>query len=376
MVLPFLTLYLTGPRGFSAERAALAFAVWGLGSLVGTYAGGWLTDRLGSLRVQVASLVASGLSLLVLAQLRRPTVLLAGLFVVALLTDAFRPANSVAYAERASAAERSQAYAVRRLAINLGMTVGPAVGGFLARVDYAWLFVADGATCLAAAVLFVAVFARRHDSRRGVAEAARRPPPPSPLGDRLYVLFLLASTALGAVMFQFLTTFPLAMRDSYHLTEDRIGLLFAVNTVLIIVFEMVLTRRLRHVAPLRVVAWGALAVGLGYGMVPLGSTFAFAALAMAVLTWGEMLAFPQAEAWAASRADAANRGSYLGLYGLSFAAALTFGPAVGTWVYGRLGHGVTWAGCAVAGVVLWAAFTLLARRPDAALDAGGGESGT
>jgi len=309
MVVPFLTLYLTGPRGFSAERAAFAFAVWGLGSLVGTYLGGWLTDRFGSLRIQVASLLASGAGLMVLGHLRQRSALLLGLFVVALLTDAFRPANSVAYAEHAPAAERSRAYAVRRLAINLGMTVGPAVGGFLARVDYGWLFVADGATCLLAAALLTLLFARRDRLQRGIAEARQRETPRrSPFDDRLFVLFLVASALLGAVLFQFLTTFPLAMRDAYGLTEDRIGLLFAVNTVLIILFEMVLTRRLQTVSPLRVVGWGALAVGLGYGLVPFGSSFAFAALAMAVLTWGEMLSLPQAEAWAASRADAASRG--------------------------------------------------------------------
>jgi MFS family permease len=141
--------------------------------------------------------------------------------------------------------------------------------------------------------------------------------------------------------------------------------------VLIIVFEMVLTDRLKRVSPLRVTGWGALAVGVGYGLVPFGSTFAFAALAMAVLTVGEMLALPQAESWAASRADAASRGSYLGLYGIAFAAALTAGPAAGTWVYGRYGGGVMWGGCLVAGVVLWAFFELLARRPEARLDEAG-----
>ncbi|HMB51740.1 MAG TPA: MFS transporter, partial [Thermoanaerobaculia bacterium] len=60
MVLPFLTLYLTGPLGYTSEHAAWMFAVFGLGSLAGTYLGGWATDRFGSQPVQAWSLVAAG----------------------------------------------------------------------------------------------------------------------------------------------------------------------------------------------------------------------------------------------------------------------------------------------------------------------------
>lgn len=367
MVLPFLTLYFTGPLGFTSERAAAAFAVFGLGSLAGTYAGGWLTDRFGSLPVQGWSLAAAGAGFVVLGRLPAGAALYAGLFVVAALVDAFRPANAVAFAEVATPANRSRAFALRRLAINLGMTIGPAVGGFLALHDYGWLFVADGATCVAAALLLVAV---RRPLAAGVLAAVPAAGAPGaarerPGRDRTYVVFLLAVGVLAAVLFQFLAALPLAMRDAYGMSEDRIGLLFAVNTLLIILFEMVLTARLAAVPALRVVAWGALAMGVGYGLVPFGDGFGFAVLVMAVVTAGEMLALPQAESWAAGRAERGARGRYLGLFSFAFAAALTAGPAAGAWIYGRLGPPVLWGGCIAAGVVLWLVFEWLARREGA-----------
>ena len=364
MVLPFLTLYLTGPLGVSVEAAGLGLGAWGLGAVVGTWLGGRLTDRYGALAVQAVSLVAGGLGFPALAFLRTPASFFAGTFVLAACVDAFRPANAVALADAAPPRLRGRAFALRRAAINLGMTLGPLGGGFLARVDYRWLFAVDGLTCLAAMVLLLVFFRRRAGGSRDAAEAAPAaagPSAPSPLRDRPYVAFLLLSAVMTAVLFQFLSAFPVALRDGYGLDESRIGMIFAVNTVLILAFEMVLMHRLALVPPLRLVAWGALGIGVGYGLVPLGGSFAFAALLMAVVTVGEMLALPPAETWAASRVEGAGRGRYLGAFNVSHAVALSAGPAAGTWIYGRLGAPALWAACAVAGVALWLGFSALAR---------------
>lgn len=362
MVLPFLTLYLTGRLGMSVAAAGVGLGVWGLGSVVGTYVGGRLTDRFGSFAVQMGSLVTGGLGFLVLGRLEAPAAVYLGLFATGGLLDAFRPANAVALAEHSPPGVRMRAYALRRQAINLGMTLGPVAGGFLARVDYGWLFLADGATCLAAAVVLAHFFHRRPPVLDTEPSPAGGAPVAGPVGDRHFLVFLALTTLLSAVLFQFASALPLALRDSYGLDESRIGMIFAVNTLLILLLEMVLIDRLSGVPPLRLVAWGAVAVGLGYGMVPLGESFAFAALVMVVVTIGEMLSLPPAESYVAGRADAASRGRYLGLFNVSFAVALTAGPALGTWIYGRLGPETLWTGCVVVGLLLWGGFEALGRR--------------
>lgn len=374
MVLPFLALYLTGLLGVSVEMAGLGLGVWGLGAVVGTYLGGRLTDRFGSLAVQAGSLLTGGAGFLVLGHLDSAASLFAGLFVTASLVDAFRPANAVALAEHSPPRVRVRAYALRRQAINLGMTLGPVAGGFLARVDYGWLFVADGVTCLVAAVLLVLFFRGRpaveyEEEKAGGAAAV---PERLPGKDGPFLVFLVLVAVLTAVAFQFLSALPLALRDSYGLDEARIGMVFAVNTLLILLLEMILMDRLAMVPPLKLVAWGALATGIGYGLVPFGSSFAFAALAMVVVTVGEMLSMPPAEAFVAGRAGVASRGRYMGLYNVSFAVALTAGPALGTWVYGRLGSTTLWIGCAMVGVALWFACQGLARRVGRRGDSAGG----
>ena len=390
MVLPFLALYLTGRLGVSVEMSGVALGVWGLGSVAGTYVGGRLTDRFGSTAVQVVSLAVAAVSLAALGWLRTPGLFFAGLFVAAFFVDAFRPANGVAVAEASRPDQLSRAYALRRQAINLGMTFGPVVGGLLARVDYLWLFIGDGGTCLAAALLLAwlagsargrAVLGERPEVegvvRAGadaevaglkdggsapVERAAAPAPDREPMRDRPFLVFLVLIGLVSAVLFQFLSAFPLALRDAYGMDELGIGLVFAVNTAIILISEMVLTHRLSGVAPLRVVGWGALAVGVGYALTGFGSTFLWAAVVMAVVTVGEMLAVPQGETFVAQRAVGGRIGHYMGIFNVAFAVALTGGPALGTWIYGRFGPDVLWAVCGVSGVLLWLGFEVLQRR--------------
>ena len=65
MVLPFLELYLTDERRLGIEEAGRLVALYGVGSILGVTCGGWLTDRFGARRVQLASLVSNAALLLV-----------------------------------------------------------------------------------------------------------------------------------------------------------------------------------------------------------------------------------------------------------------------------------------------------------------------
>ena len=245
--------------------------------------------------------------------------------------------------------------------INLGMTFGPAIGGILALHDYGWLFLVDGATCLLAAVpAWTLVAPRRPPSAAGGARPA--PAGLSPWRDRPFIALVVLVTLLAISFFQLWSTYPLAMRHAYRLPENQIGFLFAINTLLIVAFEMVLINTVRAFSPLRVAAVGALLLSLGLGILPLGSTFAFAAFGVVVWTLGEMLSLPLIEAVVANRAGAGQSGRYMGLFTTSFSLAFVLSPLVGTGVYERFGSDALWYGCGAMGLVLWGGFTVLAPR--------------
>jgi predicted MFS family arabinose efflux permease len=359
MVLPFLALFLTEKRGFTTAEAGQVLALVGVGGGAGTYLGGWLSDRLGTRRVMVGSLVLNGVGFLILGRVESRLAIFLSVLFLSLVGEAFRPANAAAIAAATQPALRTRAYALYRLAINLGMTAGPAVGGFLAARDYAWLFRVDGGTCILAAGLLWLFFRRDLQPVAGAEARAAAAAERSPWRDGPYMLLALLMFTLAVVTFQFLSTFPLTLRDLHHFNESQIGLVLAVNTLIIVLFEMVLVHRLGGRDPLKVVAVGSFLFCVGMGAVPFGLTFAYVAFTVAVWTVGEMLSFPVLSGVAANRAGEASRGRYMAVFTLSFESAFVVSPLAGTWIYQRFGPRTLWSGCIAVGFVLLAGYWIL-----------------
>ncbi len=361
MVLPFLSLYVTKDLGLTPRHAGAALAFYGAGAIAGAYLGGRLSDLFGPLKAQMISLIAAGAGFAGLAVAPPVWPLAVAIVLAAAAVESFRPSNAAALAAAAPAAVRFRAFALRRLAINVGMTLGPAAGGLLASYDYLWLFVCDGGTCLAAAALLWLLF-RTSDGRvENEATASAGHERRSPWRDRPFVVLVFLVTVLSIVFFQLLSTYPLTLHDVFGLDERTIGALFAINTLIIVIFEMVLVHAAGRFHPMRVAALGALLTCVGLGALPLGSSLAFVCCTIVVWTIGEMLSHPMLEGLAASRGPAASRGAYLGLFNATFAVSFVLGPLLGTWVYDRFGYQTLWYGCAALGIVLAAGFWALSK---------------
>lgn len=361
MVLPFLMLYLTEERGFPTAEAGRILAVYGVGAVGGSYLGGWLCDRIDPRRVMISSLVGTALGFFALGQMESRLAILVTLLLLSLVAETFRPANSAAVATAADPGRLTQSFSLMRLAINLGMTLGPAVGGYLATLDYDWLFWIDGATCLFAAGLLLAF----HPRRSGVQseEKAAVAPGRSPWADPFFLAMLFLLFVLATVIFQLTSTYPLTLSDVYRFSESQIGLVLAINTFFVVLFEMVIVHSVQRFDQLRLAGFGSFLFCLGFALVPFGSGFAvpfvYVAATVAVWSFGEMLSMPLAQGMIAARADEGSRGRYMGLYMLSFSLAFVVAPLIGTWIYQKFGVRAVWYGCGLTGVLLWVGFYTL-----------------
>ncbi len=166
MALPFLVLYLTEYLHVSPSLAGLAISTYGVGGMITAPLAGRVVDRLGSFAVMRASLALSGVVMLVFPLARSVWLLFVLTFLWSFVADATRPATMAALTSSASPERRKAAVAVNRLAVNLGMSIGPAIGGFLAQKSFPLLFIVDGTTSLAAAVLLSALLWWRGRSDR------------------------------------------------------------------------------------------------------------------------------------------------------------------------------------------------------------------
>ena len=358
MVLPFLSLYLTRDLGLTAADAGLVIGCFGLGSMAGSFIGGWLSDRVDPVRIQQVSLIASGFGFLAFTKLEGFAALAGGVLVLAAISDAFRPALMAAVAHRSSTEIRARAFALIRLAANLGMAIGPAAAGLLAVYGYVWIFVGDAVTCWAAAAVLLASI--RLDAPVGAADRGQaKGRDGTPWRDLPFLVFMLLLVVLGMAFFQVWSTAPLYLRSFYGLTERSIGLLLALNALLIVLTEMLLIRAVENLDRMKIVGLGAFLVCGGLAILPFGPGWTTAVGFMVVLTAGEMLSMPITNAVVAERAGAGSVGRYMGVYTLAFSTAFVLGPVVGTAIYQAFGPQTLWYGTGAVGVVLAIAFAAL-----------------
>ncbi len=332
MVIPFLTIYLTSKRGFTFVDAGLIMSSFGMGSVLGSYVGGWITDKFGFYRVQQWTLVGSGLLFWVLGQQSTFWGMSIGIFALSTVMDAFRPANQAALAFYSNPKNRARAYGLLRLAVNLGFSVGPVFGGLLiAGLGYQWLFIVNGFSCLFAAVAFRLLLPpgrlekgeEEPDENEVLADSAYRNVP-----FLIFVFFLMMG---GVAFMQFFSTLPVYLQQELHYSEAQIGLLVALNGLMIVFMEMPLVHKAgQRFRSLSIITVGYLLLGLAFLFLQ-GAVWLpiFAVAFMVFVTIGEMLSMPFASTYTAEIAPRSRRGQYMGLQSIGWAGAFIIAPSLG-----------------------------------------------
>jgi MFS family permease len=277
--------------------------------------------------------------MILLSQARSLPMLIVMAFLTGLAGESYRPASSALLADLIPEKHRVTAYAGYRFAINAGFAFGPAVAGFLAHYSYFWLFLGDAITS-ALYGLIALVFLPREpkrpspgwsfisDAARSLAEAGR-----VAASDRRFRRLVLASFGTGWVFLQMVSTLGLQVKAAGY-SDQVFGFVLALNGVLIVLFEIPLCSITQRLPARPVIAVGFALIAFGAGLYAWLHTVWGFALGMAVLTLGEMLSMPVSLAYAANLAPESMRGRYMGVYGLTWAAALTCGPSLGVLLFG------------------------------------------
>lgn len=346
MVVPFLTVYLTHEKHFTLEQAGWIMTCFGMGSILGSFAGGKLTDRFGYYPVQLWTLTLSGLVFILL--LRMDSIIELGIatFALSAVADAFRPANLAAVAIYSTPENRTRSMSLIRLAINVGFAIGPALGGLLAAsVGYKWLFWVDGLTCIAAAVMLRILLKPQVSHREAKAQTVQTEPVTRSVYRDYPYLLLIGSTLLTAIAFmQMFSTYPVFLKSAFSLNEDGIGALLAFNGLMIGLVEMPFVYTLeRRFSGRALMGAGYLLIGLSYAVFNIfGSNAWVPWLSIFIITIGEMLYLPFTNSLAMSRGTAANRGQYISLYTMTFSVSQIVAPLLGFYLAGKWDFHVAW----------------------------------
>ncbi|MEU8102802.1 MFS transporter [Nonomuraea muscovyensis] len=324
MVMPFTGVYLTQARGMSVAAAGLVMAVFGAGSLLSQLLAGVLADRIGRRATLAGSMVATAVTMLALGYSTSLFAVTAAMFVLGLVIDAYRPASNALVADLVSPAERPRAYGLLFWAINLGYAVGMTAGGWLAGVGFLWLFWIDAVSCVAFAVL---VWRAVPETRPAVRET------PGGFGlvlrDRVMLGFTLTVLGNAFMYAQTVTMLPVAMTKVVGLPTGEFGVVMALNGVLIVIVQPLVSSRLGRFDPSRVLALGMTVMGVGFALTAFVTSAAGLAATIVVWTAGEIATAGLAGAIVALLAPAHLRGRYSGLFGFAWSAATVLAPLTG-----------------------------------------------
>jgi MFS family permease len=361
MVWPFLTIYMRRELQVSLTTVTLLLTLNSVSGLVATSLAGPAVDRFGRKAAILLSLCVTGASM---AAMSRATTL-AGWQVIMVVLGAFGPVYRVGadamVADLVPGDRRPGAYALLRMISNLGVAIGPAVGGFLVFVSYSLAFYGAALASLGFALLIL-FFARETLPARVTPAAARETTGYGPvLRDRPFLLFCGMYTLAGMAYSLMMVLLPVYAKESFGVPESQYGFILATNAAMVVLFQFGVTRVTMRFPTLRVLAAGSLFYAVGVGSVALGSAFPAFLMSMIVLTVGELIMAPTSTTLTAALAPPEMRGRYMGVYALTWGVSFGIGPVLGGVLSDRVAPSAIWYMGLVMGLAAALGFVLLSR---------------
>jgi len=365
LLFPFFALYLTKKFDVGMTQVGGLFAVFFISSFLGSFPGGALTDRFGRKGIIIFSLIATSFSTMLMGFVNEFQFFLLVAFVSGIFTDVGGPAYEAVFMDVLPPEKRTSGYGIRRVAFNLSSVIGPVIGGFIAARSYLALFVIDA---IVSAIVALMVFFMIPETKPAPPEETE---PESTadafrgylqvLRDRKFMAFTFVCFLTWFVYMNMNTTLGVFLRDQHGLPESGFGWILSLNAAMVVLLQFSITRRTEKYPPMLMMAFGACFVAVGLFLYGFVSTFLFFAIAMAILTVGEMITIPIAQAVVASFAPEEMRGRYSFVYGNSWGISFAVGPYLAGLVLDNYDPNLLWYACGMIGMIAVLGFLVLHR---------------
>lgn len=355
-----MTIYLRQKLEIPLTTVGLLLAFSSGTGLVSQFILGPVVDRFGR---KVAMMMGLANEVVVMVAFGFVDRLEAFAFLIALsglIDPAFRIGLNAMVADIIEPERRPGAYALLRMIANLGVAIGPAVGGFIATRSYFYSFMA--AATSAALYLAIVIFSVRETKPEratlagaGEVEGGYR----RILRDYPFLAFCGAYSITTMAYAQMMIFLAVYIKEIYAIPESRYGFIMATNATMVVLFQFAITRVSERYRAAPVLAVGAFFTALGVGSVALGSSFPAFLLSMMILTIGEMIIVPTSVAFVADLAPVTMRGRYMGMYGLTWGVGFGLGPVLGGYVSDNLAPRYIWYEAFILGLLSTLAFQLI-----------------
>lgn len=379
LIFPFFALYIRKKFGLSMTGVGYTIAAFILPSILSQSIGGHLADKLGRKIIMLISLLLSSLFLLGYGFVETITLWIFLTILDGLFGPMYNPAGNAMIADIVDSSKRLQAYGLLRIIHNLGIVIGPVIGGLLiAKISYLVLFIIAAITSFI--YFFVILFfiketkpekqevyrnkssvlsdEKENDnlSRKDnlSSEGYKRI-----LNDRIFVYFCLVTILVSVVYSQMTTTFPVYMKENFGILEDKYGLIMALNAGMVVLFQYPITRIISKYKKTTIMALGAFLYAIGFGSIGLSNSLLLFAINMAILTVGEMVIIPVNTSFVADISPEDMRGRYMGVLGIANMLGWGIGPIIGGLSIDKVGGNFIWLIIFILGLISSAGYLSL-----------------
>jgi len=369
LIFPFFALYITKKFQVGMTEVGLLFALFSIADMFGNMIGGALTDYLGRKGMIIMGLIVSALTSLTMGFVQQ----LEWFYVMGVISGLFAtaagPAHQAMLTDILPEKKRAEGFGVMRVAMNLSIAIGPAIGGFIASYSYLILFIADTVTSLITALIVYLVVEESKPEEK-VEEAKKRGFKETFIGygivlkDRKFMLFVIISTIATIVYSQMYSTLSVYLRDVHGIPESGYGWLMTLNAGMVVLFQFMITRKISKHPPMLIMALGSLLYVIGFGMYGFVSAYLLFMVAMAIITIGEMVIIPVAQAYVGEAAPEDMRGRYSGVMGFSWMIPWMIGPLLAGLIMDNGDPNWVWYGSAILGLISTLGFLWLRKSHD------------
>ena len=356
LLFPFFALYITQRFHVGMTEAGVLLGMSSLFGLVGSMAGGALTDRFGRRRLILFGLVFSAVSTLAFGLVTHISLMYPLSVVIGLLSNIAHPAHDAMIADILPESKRQEGFGILRVVGNLAWIIGPTIGGFVASINFFYLFVIDTViSCLVALFLFRVLpetQPERHPDAKPESLLTTVGGYRHVLRDRAFIAFMLAGILMLLVYQQMYGTLSVYLRDVHGVDPRGYGFLMTSSAITVVLFQFTVSRLIRRRPAFLMMCLGSLFYMIGFSLYGVFTTYALFVLNMVIITIGEMIVVPTGQVLAAGFAPEHMRGRYMATFGLSWAIPATIGPGLAGYILDNFNPNLLWfiggALCAVA----------------------------
>ncbi|PKB18434.1 MFS transporter [Flavobacterium sp. 5] len=324
MVIPFLSKYMKDDLSFSYNQIGWIMVFFGVGSIIGSYLSGKISDKIGFYKVMIFSLFMSGIVFIVLQFLTSFVSLCVGILILTSIADMYRPAMLLALDTYGNKETRTRALTLTRIAINSGFLIGPVLGGLIImKVGYSGLFWVDGLTCILAILIFSILVKEKKLPFKLKKIKSDINSNKIILNDKPFLLHLLITMITGILFFQMFTTLPLYHKEQFNFTEFETGLLLSLSGLIIILFELPLVRYIeeKNIDRIKIISLGILCMSISLLLMLVSDWNGILIVMVCLMSIGVMLTFPFANSFAMSRVHMDLKGRYIAVFTMSYSFA-------------------------------------------------------